>query len=153
VRTAPFLEGFTRRLRLRHPSLTARKHNPGVRGKLLAAALGAIGAAIVLIPTSLGENVARNLLGDGLVRAEIVARRDGVIQVFRVDRGRVRVFNRSALTLRELDGSIVVVPITPATRFEIAGRPVPFGFVRRGMWATATRVGDEPAEHVLLVRR
>jgi hypothetical protein len=100
-----------------------------VRGKLLAAALGAIAAAIVLIPTSLGENVAR------------------------VDRGRVRAFNRAALTLKELDGSIVVVPITPATRFEIAGRAVGFAFIRRGMWATTTRVGDQPAEHVLLVRR
>ena len=124
-----------------------------MRGKLLAAALGAVAAAIVLIPASLGENVARSLLGDGLVRAEIVAKRDGAIQVFRVDRGRVRAFNRTALTLKELDGSIVVVPISPATRFEISGRPVPFALMRRGMWATTTRVGDQPAEHVLLVRR
>ena len=124
-----------------------------MRGKLLAAALGALLMAIVLVPTSLGESIAQSLMGRGLVRAEIVVKRDSAVLVYRVDRGRVRAFNRSSLTLRELDGTIVVVPISPATRFELGTRVVGWNAVRRGMNATTTRVGDAPAERVQLVLR
>jgi hypothetical protein len=151
LRTKP--PGFTVRLRTRHPSLIASEQNPNVRGKLLAAALGALLAATVLVPTSLGESIAQSLMGRGLVRAEIVVKRDSAILVYRVDRGRVRAFNRSSLTLRELDGTIVVVPISPATRFELGPRVVGLNALRRGMNATTTRVGDAPAERVQLAPR
>lgn len=122
-----------------------------MRGRLLAAALGALLAAAVLVPTSLGESVARSLLGPGLVRAEIVVREQGVIRVYRLDRGRVRAFDRDSITLRELDASLVEVPISPATRFELGGRPVQYTALRRGMRAVTTRLGDGPAVRVRLI--
>ena len=123
-----------------------------MRGKLLAAALGALAATFVLVPTSLGETLAQTLLGPGLVRAEVVVQRDGVLRVYRVDRGRVIARARAALTLREQDGTIVSVPLSGATRYELGGRSVRFRAVRLGMTATTTRVGDGAAERVQLRR-
>ena len=123
-----------------------------MRGRLLAAALGALAATLALVPTSLGETLAQTLLGPGLVRAEVVVQRDGVLRVYRVDRGRVIARTRAALTLREQDGTVVSVPLSAATRFELGGRTVRFRAVRVGMTATTTRVGDGPAERVQLRR-
>jgi hypothetical protein len=123
-----------------------------VKGKLLAAALGAAVATLALVPTSLGETLAQTLLGPGLVRAEVVVQRDGAFRVYRVDRGRVLTKTRAALTLREQDGTIVSVPLSAATRYELGGRTVRFRAVRVGMTATTTRVGDGAAERVQLRR-
>lgn len=124
-----------------------------MRGRLLAAAIGALAATLVLVPTSLGESVARSLLGAGLVRAEIVVKEQGAIRVYRLDRGRVRAFDRFSITLRELDGTLVDVPISPATRFELGGQPAGFRALRVGARAITTRVGDGPATRVQLTRR
>ncbi len=127
-----------------------RAQNQRVRSKLLAAALGALAATAVLVPTSIGETLAQSLLGPGLVRAEVVAKHDGAIQVYRIDRGKIRAFDRSSITLRELDGTMVVVPITPGTLFEVNGRKIRFRALRLGMTATSTRVGDAAAARVEL---
>jgi hypothetical protein len=147
------IEPFTLRLRLEHGVLTSRPENPWVRGRLLAAVLGALAATAVLVPTSLGESITESLFGPGFVRAEVIVKRGGVLQSVRLDRGRVRALDRSALVLREVDGTLVTVPIGPATRFHLGGRRVGYPAIRRGMIATTRRVGDEPAQQVLLVPR
>ena len=60
---------------------------------------------------------------------------------------------RNALVLREVDGTLVTVPIGPTTRFNLAGQRVAYRAVRRGMTATTRRVGEEPAQVVLLAFR
>ena len=133
--------------------MTSRPENPAVRGRLLAALLGAVAATAVLVPTSLGESVTQGLFGGGFVRAEVIVKRGGVVQSVRLDRGRIRMFDRTSLVLREVDGTLVTVPIDPATRFQLAGRPVRYAAIRRGMIATTRRINDEPAHLVLLVPR
>lgn len=126
---------------------------PGVRGRLLAALLGAVAATAVLVPTSLGEAITESLFGPGFVRAEVIVKRGGVLQSIRLDRGRIRQFDRNALVLREVDGTLVTVPIGPTTRFNLGGQRVAYRAVRRGMNATTRRVGDEPAQVVSLAFR
>lgn len=126
-----------------------------MRGKLAAAALGALAATLVLVPTSLGESVTRTLFGPGLIRAEAIVREGGVVHDYRLDRGRVRAVLRATntLVLREADGTIATIPVAPDARIELGGRTVLFGAARRGMHATTLREGGGPAIRVQLVRR
>ena len=124
-----------------------------MRGRLLAALLGAAVATAVLIPASRGQALTESLVGPGFVRAEVIVKRAGVVQSVRLDRGRVRMFDRSSLLLREVDGTLVTVPIGPTTRFHLGGRRVGYAAIRRGMVATTRRVNDQPADQVLLVPR
>jgi hypothetical protein len=126
-----------------------------VRGRLLSAALGALAATLVLVPTSLGESITRSLFGPGLIRAEAIVRQDGVVRDYRLDRGRVRAVLRpaQAIVLREADGTIATIPVAPDARIELGGRIVTFAAVRRGMHATTLREGGGAASRVQLVRR
>jgi hypothetical protein len=126
-----------------------------VRGRLLAAALGALAATVVLVPTSLGESITRSLFGPGLIRAEAIVREGGVVRDYRVDRGRVRAILRptNAIVLREADGTIATITVAPDARIELGGRIVAFAAIRRGMQATTLREGGGPAIRVQLVRR
>ena len=124
-----------------------------MRGRLLAAVLGAALATAILVPTSLGESIAESLFGGGFVRAEVIVKRGGILHSYRLDRGRIRAFDRASLTLREADGTMVVVPISPTTRFHLGGVRVRFAAVRIGMIATTRRDGDQPAQQVVLVPR
>ena len=125
-----------------------------MRGRLVAAALGALAATLVLVPTSLGESVTRTLFGPGLIRAEAIVREGGVVRDYRLDRGRVRAVRRAAntLVLREADGTIVTVPVAADARIELGGRTVLFAAIRRGMLATTLREGGGPAMRVQLRR-
>lgn len=126
-----------------------------MRGRLLAAALGALAATVVLVPTSLGESITRSLFGPGLIRAEAIVREGGVVRDYRVDRGRVRAILRptNAIVLREADGTIATITVAPDARIELGGRIVAFAAIRRGMQATTLREGGGPAIRVQLVRR
>jgi hypothetical protein len=126
-----------------------------VRGRLLSAALGALAATLVLVPTSLGESITRSLFGPGLIRAEAIVRQGGAVHDYRVDRGRVRAVLRptQTLVLREADGTIATIPVAPDARIELGGRFVTFAAVRRGMQATTLREGGSAATRVQLVRR
>jgi hypothetical protein len=147
------IEPFTLPLRSENGVLTSRRKNPRVRGRLLAALLGAVAATAVLVPTSLGESVTQGLFGGGFVRAEVIVKRGGIVQSVRLDRGRVRMFDRGSLVLREVDGTLVTVPIDPTTRFQLLGRSARYAAIRRGMIATTRRVDDGPAQLVQLVPR
>jgi hypothetical protein len=126
-----------------------------VRGRLLFAALGALVATAVLVPTSLGESITRSLFGPGLIRAEAIVKEGTIVRDYRVDRGRVRAVLRpaQALVLREADGTIATIPVALDARIELGGRVVTFAAVRRGMQATTLREGGGPATRVQLVRR
>jgi hypothetical protein len=125
-----------------------------VRGRLVAAALGALAATAVLVPASFGESITRSLFGPGLIRAEAIVREGGVIRDYRLDRGRVRAIVRptNTLVLREADGTIATITVAPDARIELGGRVVAFAAIRRGMRATTLREGGGPATRVQLVR-
>jgi hypothetical protein len=125
-----------------------------VRGKLGAAALGALAATLVLVPTSLGESVTRVLFGPGLIRAEAIVKEGGVVRDYRLDRGRVRAIVRASntLVLREADGTIATIPVAGDARIELGGREITFAAIRRGMHATTLREAGGAATRVQLRR-
>ncbi len=64
------------------------------------------------------------------------------------DRGRVTAVTATSLTLREHDGSVVTVDVSPASRVTVAGRPGSLAEVRRLEIATTLRVDGGAATKV-----
>jgi hypothetical protein len=127
-----------------------------VKGRLLAALLGSVLTAAVLSTGGLGAgayDALRPLLGAGLVRAEIVTRSGGAIHDYRVDRGRIRQVKPGELTLRELDGTVVTIPIAPTAQVRLDNRLAGYAQLRRGMQAIVIRDGDAPASRVVATTR
>jgi hypothetical protein len=119
--------------------------------------IGALAAAVALVPLSAGQTVVpdplvRTFLGPRLVRAEVVLMEGGVPKLYRLDRGRVRDFTRSSITLRERDGTVVTVPVSPTVRVRVNGRLTGFAALRRGLWATTIRTGDAPVDRIEVTR-
>ena len=114
-----------------------------VNAVLLAAQSG------LALPGSLGAY----FFGPKLVRAEVVVRDDGVVRLYRVDRGTIRAKAPGMLTLRERDATLVTIPVAPTATVTINGRLASFQALRRGMVATMIREGDAPAAEVRAVGR
>ncbi len=64
------------------------------------------------------------------------------------DRGRIVAFTSSSLTLRERDGSVVVIDVSPAAQVQIAGQPASLSQVRRLEIATTISIDGAPATTV-----
>ena len=136
-------------------SSSSRAHNPRMRRRaVLTAAAAAMVAALALVqagaagPRSLGAL----FFGPKLVRAEVVLQDAAGLHDYRVDRGRVRAVSAGSLTLRERDGTVVVVPVAPTADVRLGGVAVRLTQLRRGFVATTVREGDRPAERVEAVR-
>ena len=110
---------------------------------LLAAAPGA----------ALPRGLAAYLLGPKLVRAEVIVRDGGSLRDYILHQGRIRQIRPASLTLREADGTTVVVPVADTAHITLGGRTVPFGALRRGMVAMTAQEGSAPAELVRAFRR
>lgn len=127
-----------------------------MKGRLLSAFLGSLLTALLLSPGGLGAgayNTLRPYLGGGFVRGELVTRSGGVLHDYRVDRGRIRQVRPGALTLRELDGTVVTIPVADTAQVRLGGRTVTLAELRRGMNAITIRDGDAAAERVVATVR
>jgi hypothetical protein len=127
-----------------------------VKGRLLSAVVGSLLTALLLSPGGLGAGpyeALRPLLGAGFIRAEIVSRGGGSLHDYRVDRGRIRQVRPGAVTLRELDGTMVTIPVAAGAQIKVDGRPAEYAELRRGMQAITVRDGDAPALRVVAMRR
>ncbi len=62
-----------------------------------------------------------------------------------VERGIVQSVGPASVVLRALDGTDVTVPVGPATRIRLNGRPAKLTQVRLGLVAEAVTVSDGPA--------
>ncbi len=117
---------------------------------MAVAALLAVNAVLLAaqpglaLPGSLGSY----FFGPKLVRAEVLIADGGAVHDYRIDRGVIRAKAPGSLTLRERDGTIVTIAVSPAALITLRGRPVPFSLLRRGMVATVIRDGDAPAIEV-----
>ena len=96
------------------------------------------------LPSSLGSY----FFGPKLVRAEVLVADGGVMHDYRIDRGVIRAKAPGSLTLRERDGTIVTIAISPSASITLRGRPASFSLLRRGMIAIVIRDGDAPAIEV-----
>lgn len=114
----------------------------------LVALLGVNAVLLVTEPgAALPRSLANYFFGPKLVRAEVVVQ-DGGVREYRLDRGRLLRKQGLNLLLRELDASIVVVPVAPTAVILLNNRPVPFERLRRGLIVTTIREGDAPASEV-----
>lgn len=116
----------------------------------LAAIAVAAGAAAAARGPGPGQRLGDFFFGANLARAEVVLVVRGQVHDFRVDRGRIRAVGKNWIELRELDGTVVTVPVSPVAEILINGQPAPLAALRLGMTATTIRDGDVPAERVLV---
>ncbi len=123
---------------------------------LLASVLVALNLSLWLASAGFGlggslRGLPGFLFGSQLMRAEVVLE-DG--SDYLVDRGRLTT-NAAAdsVTIREADGRVVVVPVSPSAEITLGVRSVPLSRLRRGMLVTTVRPGEAPATIVAAQRR
>jgi hypothetical protein len=111
------------------------------------------GGAFAAVKAGGLRQMADFLLGPRLARAEFVLVSGGQVQDYRVDRGKLTknpARTPGSLELRELDGTVQVVPVSPTASVTIGGRPASINQLFRGMTVTAVRVGSAPAQQILV---
>jgi hypothetical protein len=122
-------------------------------GGLLTLVLMA-GGAVAAIAAGGPRQLADFFFGPHLARAEVVlVMNGGQVHDFRIDRGRLNrapARTQGSLELRELDGTVQLIPVAPGAVVTIAGRPASIGQLTRGMMVTAVRDGSAPAQQILV---
>ena|SRR5436190_2761916 len=93
--------------------------------------------------------LATSYFGPSMVRLEALVKPSGTEHDYRLDRGRIRAITAGSVILRERDGLLVPVDISPAATIKLNGRPAPFSAIRRGMSVATIRDGDAPAGTLL----
>jgi hypothetical protein len=101
------------------------------------------------LPHSLGNF----FFGPNMIRAEVLLKEGNGVRLYRIDRGVIRDKSNGSLTLRERDGTVQTIAVSPTAAITIGGRPVGFGQLRRGMTATVIWDGTGPAFEVRATRR
>ncbi len=92
--------------------------------------------------------------GTNIIRAEIVCMKNGLVRDIRIDRGRITTIGPGrTLAIRERDGTDVSMPVASNARVTLAGVPVGFAALRKGMRVQTQREGDGPADLVDATRR
>jgi hypothetical protein len=89
------------------------------------------------------------LYGPRMIRAEAIVQENGVARLLRVDQGRITAARGGTLRIRERDGTVVMLQVSPSAEITLNGRPASFTELRRGMNAATVREGDAPA-HVVV---
>lgn len=105
---------------------------------------GAFGAMQLGYARPLGDF----FFGPHLARAEIVLVQKGVVHDYRIDRGKVKSIRGGNLELRELDGTVQVVPVAGTAQVTLNGQVAPLSLITRGMVVTTIRDGEAPAQQV-----
>jgi hypothetical protein len=75
------------------------------------------------------------------------------VRLYRIDRGVIRDKSNGSLTLRERDGTLQTIAVSPTAAITVGGRAAAFGQLRRGMTATVIWDGTGPAFEVRATRR
>jgi hypothetical protein len=102
----------------------------------------AIVASRRVVPTGW---LAATYFGPNMVRLEAYVQRNGGPHDYRLDRGRIRALAPGSVTLKERDGQIFVIPLSPTAKVKLNGRASSVGALRRGMSASTLRDNDDPA--------
>lgn len=85
--------------------------------------------------------------------AEINVKIHGVPHTLILDRGRIIQVSTTQMTLRELDGSVVPIPLSPSTLIVFRGFGLKPVFLHRGLYAVAMRIDEGAAVRVRVTRR
>ena len=117
--------------------------------KSLAISLAAVAAALAaLAPGAWAALPNLGQLPAGWTHADINVTIGRVPHTLVVNRGVVQAASSSSLTLREADGSVVVVPVDASTQFVVNGQPGSVTSLRPGATATTEQIDGEPAARV-----
>ena len=114
----------------------------------VAAAVLAVGVAAGLAASSaepLSGGLVPDLLGPRMARAEVVVVDGGVVHDYRVDQGRLVLNRLTALLIRERDGTLQSVSLSPSAQVTLNALPAQIGQLRRGMAVLTLRDGSSPA--------
>jgi hypothetical protein len=106
-------------------------------------------------PPTLPIPVTNLLLGNQMVRAEIgVASGDPTTpHDFLLDHGRIKQVGVLTVALREKDGTVVTINVSPTPRVKLNGQNASFVQLRKGMMATTIHDGDKPADQIYATGR
>ena len=117
---------------------------------LLPALLASAAASLAFAAGAgaLPRAIINQFTGARVIRAEvIVLGADGTAQDYRIDRGAIMLVTPVQLTLRELNGDVVTVPIDSGTPVQ-GGRVGTAGQLRRGMRVVVYQLAGAPAQIV-----
>jgi hypothetical protein len=118
-------------------------------GGALTLALATAGA-LAATRVGPGKTLGDFFFGPRFARAEIVLVQNKQVHDYRVDRGKLKSTPKgNNLELRELDGTVQVVPVSPNAQVTINGQPAPFSLITRAMWVITVREGENPAQQVI----
>jgi hypothetical protein len=95
-----------------------------------------------------GSTTAAVALPPGWSHAQVNVVINHVAHTLIYDRGIVTRVAPSALTLRESDGSVLMIRIAPTANVTLGGKTVPLSVLRRGEFAQTIRVDGTPADEV-----
>ena len=106
-------------------------------------------------PPNLPIPVTNLLLGSQLVRGEIaVASADPTApHDYLLDHGRIRQVGALTVTLRERDGTVVTINVSPTARIKLNGKNASFLQLQKGKMALTIHDGDKPADQVFATGR
>lgn len=139
--------------------MTVCGHNPVMSRKwiVLVASVLVLNAALWLgtaVWAGALDQVQNALFGTSMVRAEVVVQEPDGLHDIRVDRGRITALAAGSLTLKERDGSLVTLSVSPAVQVTINGNVRAFRALRSGyrvQWAL--RDGDGPVTRIVAFTR
>lgn len=109
---------------------------------LLAVTLVALNTFFWLAATgfALPRSIVNQFFGSRMIRAEVIVQAPGGAQDWRIDRGVVTAASSSSVTLREADGTVVTIDVSPVARVQRARR------LRPQMRVVVYRQANQPAE-------
>lgn len=115
---------------------------PNRRFMLLAVTLVALNTFFWLATTgfALPRSIVNQFFGSRMIRAEVIVQAPGGAQDWRIDRGVVTASSGSTVTLKEADGTVVTIDVSPAARIRGARR------LRPQLRVVVYRQANQPAE-------
>jgi hypothetical protein len=111
--------------------------------KLSILILPVLATCMVAMPSQAGNPLAGLPAGWSHATVNVLIKRQPHTLIY--DRGRVVASTSSSLTLREGDGSVVVINVSPSAQVRIAGQPASLLQVRRLEIATTISIDGAPA--------
>lgn len=121
------------------------------RFMLLAVVLVALNSFFWLAQSgfALPKAIINDFFGARMVRAEVlVVGAGGQTQDWFIDQGTITQVGLGTITIRERNGDLVPLAVSPTVTVRLGGRSLPVRFLQRGMLVTVFRLANAPAETI-----
>jgi hypothetical protein len=89
-----------------------------------------------------------SFFGSNMIRGEVVVQSPSGVQDWRIDRGVITSVSGSTFTLRERDGAIVTIDVSPTARIQGPARFATVGRLRPRLRVVLYHQANQPAELV-----